>query len=480
MNQISQRRRGMNWSAVAILAAGMWLVAGTTAPAQIQGTTALCGCYCGVMLTPPCGDDACKRACGYQEPASSPAGGGYNPYQATTGAVMSSVSNAISSSIANAITNAFNQSQARAAEEQAIQVQQYQQMMQQNHQMIQAVDALSRSQMQNASDLLDNAAKEAKKLDDQQRADTISNLQGVCNGDGELTLKPATDFFGIPGNPTGTTSAENPCAPNPPPVQVPAPVTPATAPAAAPDASAYPPAPPGVQCKWGDQGSSVVDLRCLGLDPDKPIAIDPWVTRGQERVFPAQIDPATFQNEHYNGGFIELMKASDSVQNARDAVAQFQLARLERPSDPLVRDGLGLAEDILKARQQRDQDNQVRAEEQLCHGLAALLLGDITTAENSVNRALKLDPSSDMIAEWSVTLGAMSASFRTPGRDVKTVEMLVGNALVSEARGNYTAELNFMQMAKSLAPPGDKYVATLLDHAKALAAENPVHNAMHP
>jgi hypothetical protein len=30
------------------------------------------------------------------------------------------------------------------------------------------------------------------------------------------------------------------------------------------------------------------------------------------------------------------------------------------------------------------------------------------------------------------------------------------------------------------APPGDRYVATLLDHATALVAENPVQNAMHP
>jgi hypothetical protein len=35
------------------------------APADIAG----CKCYCNIILRPPCGDDACKRACGWQEPA---------------------------------------------------------------------------------------------------------------------------------------------------------------------------------------------------------------------------------------------------------------------------------------------------------------------------------------------------------------------------------------------------------------------------
>ncbi len=31
-----------------------------------------CGCYCGAVLPPPCSDDACKRACGWSEPAPPP------------------------------------------------------------------------------------------------------------------------------------------------------------------------------------------------------------------------------------------------------------------------------------------------------------------------------------------------------------------------------------------------------------------------
>jgi hypothetical protein len=162
-----------------------------------------------------------------------------------------------------------------------------------------------------------------------------------------------------------------------------------------------------------------------------------------------------------------------------DAISEFQIAKLQRPNDPIVRDALGLAQDILKWRRIKEQDDEAQAEQQLCHGLAALLLGDMTTARDSVMRAQKLDPSNKLIGSWATTTAAMNASFKTAGRDVKTVEMLAGNALVSESQGNYVAEVKMLEMAKSLAP-GDQYVTTLLDHARFLEDAIPLQNAMHP
>ncbi len=57
--------------------------------------------------------------------------------------------------------------------------------------------------------------------------------------------------------------------------------------------------------------------------------------------------------------------------------------------------------------------------------------------------------------------------------------MLVGNALLSEAWGNYATEVREMEMAKSLAPDST-YVDEILDHARHLASVFPVHNAMRP
>ena len=303
-------------------------------------------------------------------------------------------------------------------------------------------------------------AKRKQEEFERKKQEALSSMKGIAEGElglkgadaGDLGLKDVGDTG---GGGLGLKDAPNSLA------------SPSTTTEKKPD------------CQWGDLDSSVVDLRCLGLDPDKPIVLDPHVVRGQERVFPAQIDPATFQNANYNRGFEALMRRTFSVQDAMDAVAYFKAAQLQRPDDPLVRNGLLLAQDILKARQQKVQEDKDRAQQSLYHGMAALMMGDVKTASDSVKRASELDPTNKDVADWSMTMAAMSANFRSPGRDIKTVEMLVGNALLSEAWGNYATEVREMEMAKSLAP-GDKYVAVILDHARYLASEFPVHNAMHP
>ncbi len=44
-------------------------------PAAAQGRAVSCGCYCGVVLSPPCSDDACKSACGYGGGSNAAYGG---------------------------------------------------------------------------------------------------------------------------------------------------------------------------------------------------------------------------------------------------------------------------------------------------------------------------------------------------------------------------------------------------------------------
>jgi len=224
-------------------------------------------------------------------------------------------------------------------------------------------------------------------------------------------------------------------------------------------------------CEWGTMGSSVVDLRCLGLDPNKPISIDPNVVRGKERVFPAQIDPKTFENANYNKGFEALMRFDAA--SAAVAVKYFKEAQKERPKDSLVRNGLLLAQDILKARRQKVQEDKARAMQSLYHGLAALMLGDMDTASASVKRAGELDPNNKDIADWSMTMAALSANYKVAASaNKKAAVRLTGNALLSEAWGDYAAEVKFMEAAKRL-NPGDNYVTVILDHARYLAAKKP-------
>ena len=48
----------------------LFLVVLLLSQARAFGDVAGCGCYCGKVLPPPCSDDACKRACGWQGPST--------------------------------------------------------------------------------------------------------------------------------------------------------------------------------------------------------------------------------------------------------------------------------------------------------------------------------------------------------------------------------------------------------------------------
>jgi len=149
-----------------------------------QGGTAACVCYCGISLRPPCGDDACKRACGWKPPS--------------TGAVPGSAPAAIGSAIATGVTNAINQSRERAEQER-------QRALEQGRQMMQGLDAMGEENAQQGDELSYGAAEREQRLDNQDRQDALSTLKGTQGG-GEIALKPSTDFFGIPGNPANDPS----------------------------------------------------------------------------------------------------------------------------------------------------------------------------------------------------------------------------------------------------------------------------------
>lgn len=138
-----------------------------------------CGCYCGITLPPPCSEDACKRACGWK---GSPSGSG-----------------ASSTSPADAAMGIMRQFIEQNEQER-------QRSMQENQQMMRSIDEMSRERIRLEDDMLRNAAEQARRLDDKRRDETLSTLKGIPPTD-DLTLKPATDFFGIPGGPKGDLSS---------------------------------------------------------------------------------------------------------------------------------------------------------------------------------------------------------------------------------------------------------------------------------
>jgi len=213
-----------------------------------------------------------------------------------------------------------------------------------------------------------------------------------------------------------------------------------------------------LDCEWGNMGSSVVDLRCLGLDPDKPIVIDPHVVRGEERVFPAQIDPATFKNANYNKGFEALMRFDAA--SAAAAVEYFKQAQKERPNDPLVRNALLLAQDIHKARQQKEKDDQAKAAYFTLQSYASLMMGDIINARYYIVQARQFDPSDNnakVIESLSkVDLGPAGTY---PGR--KDAYQLIANSLVSIYKQNYPVAIDMIEVAQRLQPE-DKFIGMFL------------------
>jgi hypothetical protein len=230
------------------------------------------------------------------------------------------------------------------------------------------------------------------------------------------------------------------------------------------------------ECKWGDQGSSSVDLRCLGLDPEKPITVDWHVVHGQTRVFPAQIDAATFQNANYNRGFEALMRTTFTVKDAQDAVALFKAAKLQRPNDALVRNALYLAEGILVARQNKDREQRAQAHQELYRGMAALMIGDVKTASGAIERAQKLDSDNSTIGAWSRLMIGLDANYSEGNR---TACKFVGNALMFEAMGGTKSEIHTLEIANHMFP-NDNYVKAMLWRAQHMKAENPDFSSVSP
>ena len=215
-------------------------------------------------------------------------------------------------------------------------------------------------------------------------------------------------------------------------------------------------------CEWGNMGSPVVDLRCLGLDPNKPITVDPHVVRGQERVFPAQIDPATFENANYNKGFEALMRFD--VASAASAVEYFKQAQKERPDDPLVRNGLLLAQDILKARQQKEKDDQAKASYFILQSYASMMMGDVVNARHYATQARQFDPSNNN-AKFVESLSKVNleSAATNPGR--KEAYQLVASSLVSIYKQHYPVALDLLEAAQRLQPQ-DQFIGMFLQEMR--------------
>ncbi len=217
-----------------------------------------------------------------------------------------------------------------------------------------------------------------------------------------------------------------------------------------------------MECEWGNQGPSVVDLRCLGLDPNEPITVDPHIARGEERAFPAQPDPETFKNASYNQGFAALMRFDAA--SAAEAVRHFQQAQKERPNDPLVRNGLLLAQDIYKARERKERNDRAEAAYLTLQGYASLMMGDNDKARGFLAQARRLAPK-DNTATFAESLAKidLGAEGTYPAR--RDAYRLVANGLTSIRHRNLPGALRMLEAAQRLQPE-DKTIGAFVSELR--------------
>jgi tetratricopeptide (TPR) repeat protein len=310
-----------------------------------------------------------------------------------------------------------------------------------------ARDAEQALQEAKAREAVRQAEEARKRQDTYNRISSELQLSESFDGDKNgLTLKLGDSDDGL--HPQGTSFFGSGGGSSPPPLIMGNPET-ATSPDKQKKAS----------CEWGTTDASVVDLRCLGLDPNKPIAVDPHIAKGKERVFPAQPDPKTFENVNYNKGFEALMRFD--VASAAAAVTYFNQAKKERPNDPLVRNALLLAQDILKARQQKETSNRAQAFFFTQLSYAALMMGDNEKAKGYIAQARKLDPDDNTTkyVESLANLDLRPDDTYPPGR--KDAYRLFANSMLSISKKDLPAAISMMEAAQRL-QPRDPHISAFL------------------
>lgn len=164
-----------------------------SATAQVQGQAVACHCYCNINVPAPCGDEDCKRACGWKAPSTGggvgAAGGLYQPFYGLGNAIGQSIGKALFGDPAQKAREQAEAAQ-RAAEEARL-----------------AEIARQRAEAEEAARRAEAARKLQESYDRLSSQLQLSDGFGVQKdslplmlGDGDDGLRPrGTQFFGQGG-----------------------------------------------------------------------------------------------------------------------------------------------------------------------------------------------------------------------------------------------------------------------------------------
>jgi tetratricopeptide (TPR) repeat protein len=210
--------------------------------------------------------------------------------------------------------------------------------------------------------------------------------------------------------------------------------------------------------------SSVVDLK--HLDPDKPITVDPNVVKGKERKIPVQVLDKTLNNEYYVKGFDAIKAGNHSL-----AVQYFKRAQVELPNDVMVKNGLGLAEDLERVHgKEASKETSNMSNREAHKGFQAMLAHDYDTAIRYYESAAKIDPSNRRLREevtflqgvkTGVNMGMEGA--RTAGQKALAEKSgkILDNAFIAWQRRDYDTSILLLETALSINPNNQKIRDTI-------------------
>lgn len=137
--------------------------------------------------------------------------------------------------------------------------------------------------------------------------------------------------------------------------------------------------PAKAECGPSNEASTV---NLCGFDPGKPIVVDIDTAKGRRR---AQISLRTLEHDSYDAGFKAILERDYEA-----AVQHFRSAQKQLGDDLFVRNGLALAQDLLRVQRQKAQLDAARRA--FHEGVQLGFARDYAGAVAQLNRAVSLDP----------------------------------------------------------------------------------------
>ena len=210
-----------------------------------------------------------------------------------------------------------------------------------------------------------------------------------------------------------------------------------------------------------DIDSSMVDLSFL--DHHNPIVLDPNIVKGKKRVFPAQMDPETYNNVNHNRGLDALLHNEPLL-----AVKYFEQAHKERPNDPIIRNDLLLAQDLVKVHKQTDEEKLIKSRQWEVETIASLMRNDTNSALVYITAARDLEPNDKYYYNFIPHIQKIAqevAHDDTPGK--RSAYLLVGKAWAFVAQGDKSMAINCLEKAHQINPQ-DEYIVYFLEKARTI------------